>query len=182
MTDFNPWKSKFRIPIPSPASWRENIGADWDLTSTRNKSMLRLVAAIVLVLFTVSNAWSFGLESFGNDPLSAANFADWPNVTPVVNDAHRVYHSWVNGNEDFYFVGDSVALNAALKNFAAVKADRLTIVLRPGPGSGNSFNNKKSFTFNWNLHLLGGISRMMAKEELGSNIWDPTGSVEKLHM
>ena len=136
--------------------------------------MLRLVAAIALVLVSASNGWSFGLETFGNDPLSDANYADWPNVTPVVNDAHRVYQSWVNGNEDLYFVGDSVALNSALKNFAAIKADRLTIVLRPGPGSGQSFHNKKSFRFNWNLHLLGGVSRMMAKKDLGSNIWDPT--------
>jgi hypothetical protein len=136
--------------------------------------MLRLIAAIALVLFTISNAWSWGLESFGNNPLSDANYVDWPKVTLVINDAHRVYHSWVNGNEHFYFVGDTVALNAALKHFAAIKADRLTIVLRPGPGNGSSFNNEQSFTFNWKLHLLGGVSRIMSKEELGSNIWDPS--------
>ena len=93
---------------------------------------------------------------------------------PVVNDVHRVYHSWVNGNEHFYFAGDTVALNAAIKNFAAIKADRVTIVLHPCPGKANSFNNKQSFAFNWSLHLLGGISRIMAKQDLGSNIWDPS--------
>jgi hypothetical protein len=136
--------------------------------------MLRLIIAIGILLLTVSSAWSMGLESFGNNHLSDANYVDWPNVTPIINDAHRVYHSWVNGNEHFYFAGDTVALNAAIKSFAAIKADRLTIVLRPGPGKVNSFNNKQSFTFNWNLHLLGGISKSMAKEELGSNIWDPS--------
>jgi len=136
--------------------------------------MLRLIVAIEIVLLTVSSTWSMGLESFGNTQLSDANYTDWPDVMPVINDAHRVYHSWVNGNEHFYFAGNTIALNAAIKNFAAIKAERLTIVLRPSPGKANSFNNKQSFPFNWKLHLLGGISKMMAKEDLGSNIWDPS--------
>jgi hypothetical protein len=135
--------------------------------------MLRPITTIAIILLTVSNAFSLGWESFGNTPFAdVRNYADWPNVLPVINDTHRVYHSWVNGNEHFYFAGDTTALNDALKNFAAVQADGLTIVVRPGPGKGGSFNNEKSFTFNWMLHLLGGISRHMSREELGINIWD----------
>jgi hypothetical protein len=116
-----------------------------------------------------------GWESFGNKPFAdVRNYADWPNVLPVINDTHRVYHSWVNGNEHFYFAGNTAALSDALKSFAAIQADGLTIVLRPGPGTGGSFNNEKSFTFNWMLHLQGGISRHMSREELGINIWDPS--------
>lgn len=136
--------------------------------------MLRSIAAVALMLLTVSNGWSMGTESFGNEPFSGVNYVTWPNVMPVINDAHRVYHTWVNGNEHFYFAGDTIALNAALKNFAAIKADRLTIVLRPGPGKTNSFKKEQSLPFNWNLHLLGGIARHMSTQELGSNIWDPS--------
>ena len=69
----------------------------------------------------------------------------------------------MNGNEHFYFAGDTAALNAALKKFASIKADRLTVVLRPGPGKTNSFKKEQSLAFNWNLHLLGGIARHMSK-------------------
>ncbi|MEX2309587.1 MAG: hypothetical protein WD738_18575 [Pirellulales bacterium] len=137
-------------------------------------SMLRSIAAVALMLLTVSNAWCLGTESFGNEPFSDINYVAWPNVMPVINDAHRVYHTWVNGNEHFYFAGDTIALNTALKNFAGIKADRLAIVLRPAPGKTNSFRNEQSLTFNRNLHLLGGIARHMSTQELGSNIWYPS--------
>jgi hypothetical protein len=137
--------------------------------------MLRLIAAITLMLLSVCQGWSMGTERFGNEPFTdVANYVSWPNVMPVINDAHRVYHTWVNGNENFYFAGDTTALNAALKKFASIKAERLTVVLRPGPGKTSTFKKEQSLPFNWNLHLLGGIARHMSTEELGSNIWDPS--------
>jgi hypothetical protein len=134
---------------------------------------MRAIFTIALLLIA-SEAWSMGFESFGNDPLSDNNYADWPNVLPVVNDPHRIYHSWVNGNEHFYFAGDNAALNMALKSFAAIKAKKLTVVLRPGPGTGSSLKRDRDFEFNWKLHLLGGIAKSMSRDDLGINIWDPT--------
>jgi len=136
-------------------------------------SMLRSTAAVGLLLLAVSNAWGLGLEHVGNDSLSNANYKKWRNVMPVINDTHRVYHRWVNGDEHFFFKGNTVALNAALKNFAAIEADRLTVVLRPAPGKTSSLMRDRSFAFNWNLHLLGGIAKHMSTLEFGSNIWDP---------
>ena len=136
--------------------------------------MLHSIAAVALALLLVSNASSIGMGSLGNKPFSDHNYAAWPNVMPVINDAHRVCHTWVNGNEHFYFAGDTTALNAAFQNFVAIKAGRLTIVLRPGPGKTNSFISEKSIAFNWNLHLLGGIAQYMSTRELASNIWDPS--------
>jgi hypothetical protein len=137
--------------------------------------MLRLITVTALLLLFLSPAWSMGLESVGNEPLRHWDYRDWPNAMPVINDTHRVYRNWVNGNEHFYFTGDTKALNAAIKNFVAIKVDRLTVVLRPGPGEVSTFNQKQSFGFNWNLHLLGGISRgVMAKKDFNHHIWDPT--------
>ena len=136
--------------------------------------MFRLIFAAPLALLTVSNAWGIGLESFGNRPFTHHNYEDWPNVLPVINDTHRVYHSWVNGNEHFYFAGDTNAMNAALKNSAAIDADGLKIVLRPGPGKSGSFNSEQTFAFDWMVHLRGGIARAMSRRELGSSIWDPS--------
>jgi hypothetical protein len=135
--------------------------------------MLRSITAVGLLLLAASNVWGLGQEHVGNEPLSNANYTNWPNVMPVINDTHRVYHRWVNGNEHFFFKGNTVALNAALKNFAAIEADRLTVVLRPAPGKTSSFMKDCTFTFNWNLHLLSGIAKHMSTLEFGSNIWDP---------
>jgi len=52
-----------------------------------------------------------GEEHFGNAALNEANFQDWPGIMPLVNHPSRVYHSWVNGNEHFYYRGDTPALN-----------------------------------------------------------------------
>jgi len=135
--------------------------------------MLRSVTAVGLVLLAVSNVWGLGEERVGNEPFLANAYRDWPNVMPVINDTHRVYQSWVNGNEHFYFKGDTAALNAALKNFAAIKSERLVVVLRPGPGETSSFQKEHTFTYNWNLHLLSGIVKHFSTQELASNVWDP---------
>jgi hypothetical protein len=135
--------------------------------------MLRSIAAVALILLASSKVSSAGIDGPGNNPLKAIHYLDWPNAMPVINDTHRVYYIWVNGNENFYFQGDTAALNAALKNFAAIKADRLTVILRPGPGKGSSLIGDRKFQFNWNLHLLGGISKHMSSLHLASNVWDP---------
>jgi len=133
----------------------------------------RLLLVACLSIMAVSDVFGSGEETFGNKPFPESNFGDWPNVMPVVNDTHRVYHSWVNGNENFYFRGDTDALNIALKSFAQVKAEKLTVILRPAPGRVSSFNEEQKFVFNWQLHLLGGIAKHMSTRDQGSNVWDP---------
>src|SRR5262245_37398596 len=101
----------------------------------------------ISLLIVASRAWSMGFEGFGNDPVEGSNYIEWPNVLPLVNDPHRVYFSWVNGNEHFYYAGDSAALNAALKSFAAIQAKKRTVVLRPAPGKGSSLKRDRDFEF-----------------------------------
>ncbi len=135
--------------------------------------MFRLMLILSLSILTTADAFALGMETFGNQPLSENNFSDWPNVIPVINDTHRVYHSWVNGNENFYFQGNTEALNHALKSFAQVKAEKRLVILRPAPGRVSSFDGEKKFVFNWQLHLLGGIAKHMSTRDQGSNVWDP---------
>ena len=135
--------------------------------------MCRLLLVLALSIVTATEVFGLGEETFGNKQFSKANFSDWPNVMPVVNDTHRVYHSWVNGNENFYFQGNTEALNLALKSFALVTAEKRTVILRPAPGRVSSFNGEQKFVFNWQLHLLGGIAKHMSTRDQGSNVWDP---------
>ena len=166
------WNCRFEEWKPKYAIWRPIVNRSSTYTN-RARLKMRAILTIALLLIA-SDAWSLGFESFGNDPVEGSNYTEWPNVLPLVNDPHRVYFSWVNGNEHFYFAGDNAALNAALKSFSAIKAKKLTVVLRPAPGTGSSLKRDREFEFNWNLHLLGGIAKVMSREDLGTNIWDPT--------
>ncbi len=135
--------------------------------------MFRGILILAMSLTSMNQTLALGTETFGNTPLADANFGDWPNVMPVINDTHRVYHSWVNGNENFFFQGDTESLNVALKTFAAIKAEKRTVILRPAPGSVSSFKQDKTFVINWQLHLLGGIAKHMSTRDQGSYVWDP---------
>ncbi len=134
--------------------------------------MCRLLLILTLSIVTAADVLGLGIETFGNKPFFENNFSDWPNVMPVVNDSHRVYHSWVNGDDRFYFQGNTEALNLALKNLAQVKAEKRTVILRPAPGRGSSLNGKQKFVFNWQLNLHGGVAKRMSTRDQGGNVWD----------
>lgn len=138
------------------------------------KDMKRLIVVtltVLVVLVGSTRVWALGMEDFGNKPLNGANFTGWSGVMPVVNDEARVYHSWVNGNEHFYYLGDTESLNNALRNFAQIEGKTREVVLRPGPGITHSFNRKQEIRFGWKLHLIGGVIRGMTELDKGANFW-----------
>ena len=135
-----------------------------------NKLVLCLVV-LTLACCLPSQAWALGEEHFGNAPLNELNYSDWEGIIPLVNHPSRVYHTWVNGNEHFYYRGDLAALNDTLRAFAAREAKLHEVVLRPGPGVVKSFNGVKTIPFGWNLHIQGGISRSTTRMHLASLIW-----------
>jgi hypothetical protein len=80
----------------------------------------------------------------------------------------------VNGNEHFYYRGDTQALNDMLKKFANIEAHVREVILLPGPGITTSFNEVKRVPYDWSLHIAGGLSRSYASKEKRSNtnVWD----------
>lgn len=112
-----------------------------------------------------------GEEEVGNGPVNPANYTDRPGVMPVINDPHRVYKWWVNGNENFFYQGDSIALNAALEEFAKIESKRLELVLRPGPETATTFDGSQQFKVNWSLQLIGGIAAHIGNKDQGQYLW-----------
>ena len=142
------------------------------------KRVLFLTTFMVFIFGIGPEVLALGTEDFGNAPLGDANYHDWKGVMPVINHSGRVYHSWVNGNEHFYYEGDTSALNDALSKFAAIKADVREVIIRPGPGKARTFHGEE-VRCDWLLHIQGGISRHMVSDEKDTNIWDkyPTTTV-----
>lgn len=131
----------------------------------------RVMWAAALVVACCGTAWALGEEDFGNEPLNAVNFNEWPGVMPVVNHPSRVYHQWVNGNEQCYYQGDVAALNDTLRKFAEVKTETRDVVLRPGPGQASSFDGSRKLPFSWHLQLYGGISKYVLGLPEGKKVW-----------
>lgn len=124
----------------------------------------------VVLLNSGAKAWALGFEDFGNKPLNALNYQNWQGITPLLNLPGRVYHSEVNGNEYFYYRGDTATLNDALRKFVGVKTDIHELLLRPGTGIAHSFDGT-TIQFQWDLHLVGGVCRVLPTLVQGEKIW-----------
>ncbi|QDT44728.1 hypothetical protein Pan241w_48440 [Gimesia alba] len=131
-----------------------------------------LLGMLLTLCSLCSHAWALGEEDFGNKPLNAENFRDWPGIMPVVNHQSRIYHRWINGNEHCFYRGDTETLNDVLQKFAATEEKVHEVVLRPGPATVESFQKSQTMDYSWNLHLVGGIARAMSQKHKGSLIWN----------
>lgn len=112
-----------------------------------------------------------GEEQLGNDPLPDSNYTAHPGVMEVINDPHRVYRWWVNGNEQFFFRGDSINVNAALAAFAKLSNEPREVLLRPAPGHTSNFGGDQQIPFNWKLQIVGGIAGHMRTKDQGGKLW-----------
>jgi hypothetical protein len=125
---------------------------------------------VVLLCITNSLTWAAGTEDFGNKPLSEFDYRDWKGIMPIINHPNRVYHRWVNGGEGFYFRGNTQVLNGYLSKFAVLDADVREVVIHPGPATTWTFDDDK-VSYDWQLELIGGISKHLTTLDRGSNIW-----------
>src|SRR5258705_506701 len=120
-------------------------------------------AVVLLVLALPATVLALAMETFGNAPVGKQ--PDWAEgVVDVVNLKSRVYSYWVNGNENFFYRGNAEALNAALRQCAAVKSDVRQVILLPGAGKTHSFE-RKPIDFNWQLHVPSGIYKAMSRRQ-----------------
>lgn len=133
---------------------------------------LRLALFVGLTILPAGRLWGAGEVQVGNEPLPAGNYAKWPGLVDVVNNQARVYYSWVNGNEHFYYVGSIGELNAALQNFAKADLKEHEVVLRPDIGKVHTFQNDKQFTFHWHLQIFDGIAGHLTTRDKGELVWN----------
>jgi hypothetical protein len=136
----------------------------------KNISFAWICPLVIFMIAALSmQAYGWHVETCGNEPINEINYRDWPGIMPVINHTTRVRHTWTNGNEHFYYRGDTEALNDALQKFAKLAVDVREVILLPKPTDYN-------MPCNWLLHIQGGVSRHDEKE---TNVFDkyPTLSV-----
>lgn len=118
----------------------------------RNKTCL---ITVLFILASLRIAAGAALESVGNAPLSG--YREWPGILPLLNHKSRVYQIWISGGEAWYYRGNTRALNAALKSFAAVRSKELVVVLRPGQPTVTTLKGVR-IAFDWKLHVDAGLA------------------------
>lgn len=123
-----------------------------------------MIRSLLVLLVFVPAVLALATEEKGNGLLPAANYKDWKNIMPVINDKARVYSWWVNGNEKFFFKGGPKEMDAALAAFSKIEAKHHTVVLRTGTGTATTFD-KKPIAYDWSLHVIGGIASTRATED-----------------
>ena len=125
--------------------------------------MRTLFHTLALTLISASLVGAFaslmGEEQFGNQPVPPND--EWPAGTlAVANNKARVYRQWVNGNENFCFVGDTKTLNAALVEFAAIGGETCDVLLIPSQAEMLTLEGK-SVRYDWRMNAPSGIYKGM---------------------
>ncbi|MFT4542538.1 MAG: hypothetical protein ACI841_003994 [Planctomycetota bacterium] len=110
---------------------------------------------------TTQPAPTLGEESFGNGPVPAN--AEWAEgLLSVANHPQRVYRRWVNGNEEFFYAGETNQLNSVLTRFARIEAPYRDVIFMPQAGETQSFEGK-AVSYNWSVYAPSGIMLAMAR-------------------
>lgn len=130
-----------------------------------------LFTTLLFLSLTPARLLALGEEKLGNSPLPDANYAKWPGLAAVVNDKSRVYYSWVNGNENFYYSGNAAELNGVLARFAAAELKNHEVVLVPGPSKVQTFQRDSEFTVSYHLQIMEGIAGHLTTRDLGEQVW-----------
>jgi hypothetical protein len=136
----------------------------------RRVCLVPAIAIAFLGPWLAQRAFALATETNGNEPFSEKNYTEWQGIMPLVNDKARVYGCWVNGNEHLFYRGTTKELNAALAHFAKVEVKNHVVVLCPGPAVQHSFD-KRAIPYNWELHVIGGIARTQANDNIEDLEW-----------
>src|SRR5947208_2299264 len=111
---------------------------------------------LAFLLLVPAPAFALATEHFGNAPVSAG-WGFSRDLLPLLNDHRRTYWYEVNGDASFYFRGDTIAANEAMRRLAAGGKGR-EVILHPGPLVRTNLGGKVRIVADWYLHVPGGIT------------------------
>src|SRR4051794_7787144 len=114
------------------------------------------LCAVAAALTVPAAVHALATEQIGNKPIGPGwNLGG--ELLAAVNVEERVYWYEVNGNPTFFFKGGPKAINGAIRQFAAIPAEKREIILLPGPGATRTFDGKP-VAYDWTLHVPMGFN------------------------
>jgi len=129
-----------------------------------------LVLCVAIGFSGMVSGWA--TAEHGNKPVNKLNYTEWDgtDILSVLNDSNRVYSTWCNGNEYFYYRGDSTALNTFLKKCAEIKNTDIILEIKKGKGIAKTFSKKKQIPYTWNVNIKTGIAAAHAGKKKGKTV------------
>jgi hypothetical protein len=131
----------------------------------------------VVITFLVCVIWAgivagLATEEHGNNPVNKLNYTEWDGteILAMLNDTNRVYSTWCNGNEYFYYNGNNAAANSFLKKCAEIKNARVIVKYKEGTGIVKSFSGKKKIPYTWNVNIRTGIAAAHTEEKKNKTV------------
>jgi hypothetical protein len=121
----------------------------------RKAAILSVVA--ILALACAMAAFGHAVEyAKGQRVLQPA--PPWPSgVEDLVNRDGRVYGYMINGDDYFFFAGDTGDFNAFVAEYARVENIPLLLVLHPGKGETGQYgisDSDQKYSFDWQVSVL----------------------------
>lgn len=143
----------------------------------RNGRVLLLGLAIVS-FSRVCCGW--GQEQIGPDSsrshLTTAQ-PDWPaGILEIARDETRVYSSWVNGNEEFYFQATPADINRLIRLFSETRMRDHALSIKPGDVHVKTFDGDL-IAYNVRLDVVGGIALQTSQDDERADTYEPTMTV-----
>jgi hypothetical protein len=130
--------------------------------------MVASTTVVTLLLALPPAVLALATETFGNAPV--VKQPEWAEgIIDVVNLPSRVYSYWVNGNENFFYRGNALALNEALRKYATVKDDIRQLILLPGSGKAQTLHGKPIDFQTRGQMAPGAAQRIVQDTELGQS-------------
>ncbi|WP_442482747.1 hypothetical protein [Aeoliella sp. SH292] len=139
------------------------------------KSLTFSLLAVTLLLGP-SPAFGLGMEQFGSAleiGHPSAEQPGWPaGMIKVVDHNSRIYSTWVNGGENFYFKANPRELRELVELFSEMRLRDHVITIKPGPLRTKSFHGE-GIVCNVTLEHAGGLARAIEQRRGSVETFEP---------
>ncbi len=127
----------------------------------------QLLAAVLVVLSCARSVYGLAEERIGPDrdqSFPTVEQPGWPaGMIEIVRHDSRVYSTWCNGNDNFYFKAAPDQIGQLVKLYCATRLRDHVIIIKKGKGEAKTFGGNK-IDYNVNLHDIGGIAFLMQRK------------------
>lgn len=134
-----------------------------------------LLAATLLLM--PSQGFGLGMEQFGSaleQGHPTVEQPGWPaGMIKVVDHNSRIYSTWVNGGENFYYKANHREVLELVELFSEMRLRDHVVTIKPGPLRTKSFHGE-GIVCNVTLEYLGGIVGAMRRAGDEAKTFEPT--------
>ena len=137
----------------------------------------QLLPAALILLSCAQSGHGMGTEEIGPDKDRGHLTVEqpgWPaGMVEILRHDSRVYSTWVNGNENFYFQATLDGIGELVKLYSQTRLRDHVVIIEKETNEVRTFKGDK-IGYNVNFHFLGGIALAMTRRNGEAETYEPT--------